>query len=115
MIAHPIRPIGSTGSLAASTEWAVSSTDVPLAFAMPPTESQGGAAFLIRNHSLRNTVPLLPHTNWTILCCASTLDSIYRWVVARFECPASIWISRNDPPTVEIFLAALVMKVRRPE
>jgi len=40
---------------------------------------------------------------------------MYRCVVARFECPASIWISRNDPPTVEIFLAALVMKVRRPE
>lgn len=30
-----------------------------------------------------------------------------------FACPASSWTSRNDPPTVDIFLAALVMKVRR--
>src|SRR6202161_3658051 len=37
-----------------------------------------------------------------------------RCVVRRFECPANIWTSRRDPPTVEIFLAVLVMKVRRP-
>ena len=40
-IAHPIRTIASTGNLAASTKRAGSSTDVPLTFAMPPTEWQG--------------------------------------------------------------------------
>lgn len=40
-IAHPIRTIASTGNLAASTQGAVWRTDVPFAFAMPPTEWQG--------------------------------------------------------------------------
>src|ERR1700722_13430240 len=39
---------------------------------------------------------------------------MYRCVVRRFVCPANIWTSRRDPPTVDIFLAVLVMKVRRP-
>jgi hypothetical protein len=40
---------------------------------------------------------------------------MYRCVVRRFEWPTSIWTSRSDPPTVEIFRAVLVMKVRLPE
>ena len=51
----------------------------------------------------------------TIRRWAASEPSIYRWVVDRFECPASIWTSRRDPPTVDIFLAAFVMNVLRPE
>jgi hypothetical protein len=36
-------------------------------------------------------------------------------VVRKLEWPASIWTSRSDPPTVKIFLAVLVIKVRLPE
>ena len=42
------------------------------------------------------------------------MGSMYRCVVRRFVCPANIYMSRSDPPTVDIFRAALVMKVRRP-
>jgi hypothetical protein len=46
-----------------------------------------------------------------IRTCASGLASMYRWVVRRFVCPASICTSRSAPPTVDVFRAALVMKV----
>ena len=39
---------------------------------------------------------------------------MYRWVVESDECPARSCTSLSDPPTVPIFLAALVMNPRRP-
>ena len=39
---------------------------------------------------------------------------MYRWVVESEECPAKSCTSLSDPPTVPIFLAALVMNPRRP-
>ena len=39
---------------------------------------------------------------------------MYRWVVESDACPAKSCTSLSDPPTVPIFLAALVMNPRRP-